>query len=319
VTAELKPVYLLTGGDRPKIARALERLRDRFGAAAVEILSAADASGEDAVAACNALGLFATSGRLVLVHEVDRWRVGDARAVAEYLKAPTPETVLALVGEEVKKDSALARACAKAGDVLTYDVQRRDLPRWVGEQFTRVGAKADPTACRVLVELVGESPEELALEVEKLATWAAGGEIGEEDVEAMVAPRAETPPWALTDAWGRRDVGGVLGACERSLERGTTASALVWRMGDHLHLVRACRALAAEGVPPLEAAKRLRRKEYPVRKAYGQTEVFDNEELRSAIVRLAEADVAVKGGSRLPDELELERALVDLTRGRAAG
>ena len=28
--AELKAVYLITGGDRPKIARALQRLRTRF-------------------------------------------------------------------------------------------------------------------------------------------------------------------------------------------------------------------------------------------------------------------------------------------------
>jgi hypothetical protein len=35
-------------------------------------------------------------------------------------------------------------------------------------------------------------------------------------------------------------------------------------------------------------------------------------------VRLAELDAAAKGGSRLPADLELERALVDVTRGRAA-
>ena len=35
-------------------------------------------------------------------------------------------------------------------------------------------------------------------------------------------------------------------------------------------------------------------------------------------VRLAELDLALKGGSRLSGDLELERALVDVTRGRAA-
>src|SRR5207248_5741850 len=65
--ADLKPVYLLTGGDRPKIARAVERLRGRFAPEAVESLSAAECGGGDVVAACNALGLFAGGGRLVLV------------------------------------------------------------------------------------------------------------------------------------------------------------------------------------------------------------------------------------------------------------
>ena len=40
VASELKPVYLLTGSDRPKIARAVRRLRDRFGDDATEHLSA---------------------------------------------------------------------------------------------------------------------------------------------------------------------------------------------------------------------------------------------------------------------------------------
>jgi hypothetical protein len=57
-TTELEPVYLIAGGDRPKIQRALRRLRDRVGEDAVEILTAVESTGDDAVAACNALGLF---------------------------------------------------------------------------------------------------------------------------------------------------------------------------------------------------------------------------------------------------------------------
>ena len=44
------------------------------------------------------------------------------KAIAAYLASPAPDTVLALVAAELKKDSALGKACAKAGDVLVYDV-----------------------------------------------------------------------------------------------------------------------------------------------------------------------------------------------------
>ena len=312
---ELKPVYLLSGTDRPKVARALERLRAHFDDAAVESLAADDASGEEAIAACNALGLFGGAGRLVLVRGVERWKAGDAKAVAAYLKSPAPLTVLTLVADGLRQDSPLVRECAKVGDVLIYDASRRDLPRWAAEQLARAGAKADLDVCRTLVELVGDDLVDLATEVDKLAVWAGGDEIRAEDVERLVGARADKPPWALTDAWGRRDVPAVLAACESALER-SAASALVWRMADHVSLVRACRSLAAQGVSPAEAAKQLRRKEFPVRKAYAQAEGYGADELASAVVRLAELDVAVKGGSRLPDELELERALVDVTRGR---
>src|SRR5207245_3541379 len=81
MAAELKPVYLITGGDRPKIQRALRRLRDRIGDDATELVSAHEASGEDAVAACNTLGLLGGGGRLVVVEEVDRWKAADTKAI----------------------------------------------------------------------------------------------------------------------------------------------------------------------------------------------------------------------------------------------
>ena len=62
MATELKPVYLITGGDRPKIQRALRRLRDRIGEEGVELLSANDSDGEDAVAACNSMGLLGAAG-----------------------------------------------------------------------------------------------------------------------------------------------------------------------------------------------------------------------------------------------------------------
>ena len=123
----LKAVYLIAGSDRPKVERAVDRLRSHFDPDAVERLLGTEVGGEETVASCNALGLFGGGSRLVLVVGVDRWKAADAAAIADYLRSPTPETVLALVGDDVKKDSALARACAKAGDVLLYESPRRNL------------------------------------------------------------------------------------------------------------------------------------------------------------------------------------------------
>jgi len=321
VAEELKAAYLLTGSDRPKIDRALRRLRDRFGEDSVERLTAQEASGEDAVAACNAMGLFAAGGRLVLVDAVERWKAPDAKAVAEYLSAPAPDTVLALVGDDLRKDSPLAKACAKVGDVLVFEVSKRELPRWVAEQFARHGVKVSSEACRALLELAGDNPHELAGEIDKLAVWAAGEEVGEEEIELLVAGRADVPPFALTDAWGRREVPAVLAACERILEQSTRSGEihmLLGRLVAHVRRVQACQRLDADGVRPRDAAAELKMHPFAVEKAFAQARNFSVEELREAIVRLSDLDLAVKGGSRLPAELELERTLVAITRSTDA-
>jgi DNA polymerase-3 subunit delta len=325
--AELKPAYLITGTDRPKVVRAVRRLRERIGDEATEALSALEADGDEVAAASNALGLFASERRLVIVENVEAWKAADAAPVVEYLKSPSPETVLALVGDGIKKDSALAKAVAKTGDVLVYDVPRRgtraDVPGWVGKQFASLGVKVDTSVCRLIVDLVGDDLEELAGEVEKLAAWADGEAIGEREVELLVAPRGEVPPFAMTDAWGRRDVAGVLEASERLLSRtaGTPRDALPRIVGvltSHVERVAECQALAAAGVPPRDAAEQLKRNRFYVEKLYEQATNFTPDELRDAIVRLAELDLALKGGSKLPGELEFTRTLVEMTRPREA-
>jgi DNA polymerase III subunit delta len=318
--ADLKPAYLLAGTDRPKVRRALARLRGRFPSESVELLSVDTAGGGDAVAACNALGLFGSEGgQLVVVEGVERWRAEDVQAVAGYLEDPVAGAVLALLAEgPLRAAKGLLDACRRAGQVLIYDVPRpKDASVWVRAEFERLGAAVDSDAARALVEIAGDDVTALAGEVEKLATWAAGEAVGRREVEQLAVTTSETFVWALTDAWGNRDVAGVLAACESLLERRSKEPfSIAAALGSYLGRVRAAQSLSSEGLGAGDVAKRLRIKEYPARKALAYARNYTREELDDALVRLAELDAALKGASRLTAELELERALVEVTRAR---
>ena len=71
-----------------------------------------------------------------------------------------------------------------------------------------------------------------------------------------------------------------------------------------------------QGLSPADAAAKLGMKPYPAQKLFAQIRNFSAAELDDALVRLADLDLALKGGSRLGNDLELERALVDITRPR---
>ncbi|HWE81303.1 MAG TPA: DNA polymerase III subunit delta [Gaiellaceae bacterium] len=318
---ELKAAYLIAGTDRPKIDRAVDRLRRRFGPDSVEILRASDTLGEDAVAACNALGLFASEGRLIVVEGVEGWKADDAKAVTAYLKEPAPETTLALVGGELKKDAPIAKAVhGGKGELLLFEAPKNRLQQWVSEQFSGVhNTKVEPEACRALLELVGDDLYELASEIDKLATWADGERITATDVERLVPARAETTNFALTDAWGARDVAGVLHASEGLLERSgdprsKTIPRVVGILTSHVAKIRRVQALEAQGIAAKDAAVQLRQHPYYVGKLYAQSRRYTSEELRAVTVRLADLDHAIKGGSRLASDLELERALIAITQ-----
>ena len=315
----LKAAYLIFGTNRPRVELAVRRLRDRFGPDAVERLDASDTSGEEAVAACNAGGLFASGGRAVIVDGVERWKAADAKVVGAYLDDPAPETVLALVAEQLRRDSALAKAIGKTGQLLANDVIKKDLPKWVQAQLRERGVAVSPGFAHGLIELVGDDMHELACEIDKLATWAGGEKIGDKDLELLVCPRGEVAPFGLTDAWGRRDASGALAAYELLLERASESrQALLTRLAAllsaHIGKVQACRRLSQQGLGPREAAAQLGMHPYATEKAFAQARNFSEAELRRATVRLAALDLALKGGSRLPSELEFERALIALTQ-----
>jgi DNA polymerase-3 subunit delta len=122
----------------------------------------------------------------------------------------------------------------------------------------------------------------------------------------------------LTDAWGARDVGGVLRATEKMLDRtgdpiSRTIPRLVGSLTKHVRNARSARRLEEEGLTAAEAAQRLGMKPYPAQKLYAQVRNFSERDLDDAVIRLAELDHALKGGSRLANELELELALVEMT------
>ena len=329
----LKPVYLLAGTDRPKIRTALSRLRGHFEEGDVETLSVLDgATGADAAAACNALGLFGSGRRLVVVEGVDGrrnadgrltggWKVADVKALAEHLGQPPPDTVLALVGDEGRKDSPLAKAVVAAkGELLFYEIRRSAWPKWAQEKFAERGAQVAIDACRVLVEIVGESAHALESEIDKIVTWAGGEPITERQIEELAAITADAPVFSVTDAWGRRDVGGALAACEGVFDRSgnpdaTDAIRIQAALAAQVERVRTVQRLAADGLPVRDIVTALKLR-YPimVETALAQGRNYDETELRAALVRLAELDRALKGGSRLSGKLEVQRALADVTR-----
>lgn len=331
-TSELKPVYVILGNDRPKVEVALARLRSRFDPGSIERLIAAGkdgATGSDAVAACNA-GTLLLGERLVLVTEVDGrrdergrlgggWKAQDVEAVVEYLRAPAPGTVLCLVAEELRQDSALAKACRSAGDVLLWEVDRRKVGDWVAKSFAERSVKVEREAVDALVECVGEDKLALAVEIDKLAIWADGEPVGADEVRRIVAPHHEVPPWELTDAWGKHDVAGALTAMEGMLERPDGAArggvaGLAGLLAGHLSKLTRMKALLEAGVRSKDAATTLGLKPYPAQKLARQAEELSVEELRDATTRLARLDHALKGGSRLAPELELQLAVADVAR-----
>jgi DNA polymerase III subunit delta len=313
---DLRPAYLIAGSDWPKVDAAIARLRVHFPEESVEQLSAGGEQPVDVAGACNALGLFG-GRRLVLVRNADALDDDAVAGIVAYLADPAPDTVLALFGgPAITPKHALAVAVAAVGDVRLFDApERKQAADWVVRRLADLGVACSAAVARRLVDLAGDDVGDLALEVEKLAAYCAGAEAKVEDVELLVIPRADVKPWDITDAWGRRDAASVIALATAGVERPDDVGRLIAQLASHVRKVHRAAVLLDGGGSQADVARDLNLKPFPAGKLVGQARSFERDELGRAVVRLADLDLAVKGGSRLDARFELELALAEITGG----
>jgi DNA polymerase III delta subunit len=170
-----------------------------------------------------------------------------------------------------------------------------------------------------LLELVGDDKLVLAREIDKLATWAAGEPLGVEEVQRLATASAEAHPWDLTDALGRRDAGAALEVVESTYARSPRqrtgeAAAFGARVAQHLIRLARMKTMLEAGASVEDAGAKLGLKPFPAKQLAKQTQAFTAQELRGGVVRFAELDHALKGGSKLAPDLEVQLAVADVAR-----
>jgi DNA polymerase-3 subunit delta len=329
----LKPAYLIHGDDHGAIAErraGLRALAERqgAGAASVELLEG-DAATPAGVARALAAMTFALGRRVLLVEGVERFKEAEVeRDLAPALAAMPPDTTVALFAREegrAKAPPAVHEAVRRAGGqvVAQATVKPWELPKWVRAQGARMGLALDAAAARALVVQVGERPQRLLRELEKLALamdapaeLASAGRTGRsvkstggdqaspkhltaDEIERGAARSAQWQAFALADALLAAD------RCEATLsylrlrQQGERLSGLTWLMASRLReaLTLALRLQRGESAAQVRRALRM-----PPRAAdrfMKDVASADPDRLRGALATLADLELNSRGGAAL--------------------
>ena len=212
-TRVFDPVYYLFGEDdflkeqatRDLVEAAAERSTRDFN---LEIRRAGELDAESLDALLSTPPMLAER-RVVVLREVDKLKKGARTLLDRYLARAAKDTVLVLVAPSgVKPDKALsAHATVVEYAPLTGD----RLPRWVSYHAQHaLGRAITPEAVTLLVEAVGGDLAQLAVELEKLASYATTT-IDEHAVGDVVGVRRGESLGDLLDAVAAKDVDAALG------------------------------------------------------------------------------------------------------------
>jgi DNA polymerase III delta subunit len=249
------------------------------------------------------------------VDGVDAWGKADAERAVEAVGQIPPETTLALVAHG-KAPAGLAKAVEVAGgEVLSFDVpSQRELPKVLVADARELGFELEVPAARLLVERLGPRPVRLRTELERLALWAGeGGQVGVEDLEAMVADTSEEAIWTLADAVVAGDEAETLRVAELLVAQGEALPRIVYALAPRLRqALRAATELEA-GKPAGEVAKGLSMHPYAAKMLVSKVKGRTPEDLGSSIRALADLELWSRGGSDYAEgiafTLSLRRAI----------
>ncbi len=304
-------VYLLLGDDEERKARGVEKLRR---GRAVEAFDASAASPQTVVSACNSFDLFG-EGPFVVLRNLDAWNAAQKAVVVDYLQDPADGADLLLLGKKLGARERLLSAVKKNGEV--HDFQQptgRALVKWLVGHAKKLGLDLPEEVAEDLAERVSGDKMRLVREAEKLALYVGDGTATREDVEKLCPPDVQSNIFAFVDALAAGERGRAIELLEALVGTGEPPLRLTFMVRRQFRLVARARALFERGVPQPEVARELKVPPFVARKLSEQLRKLDERDLERALATVLELEGGLKGGNNLRDELQVELAVLKLSR-----
>ena len=300
----------MLGNDEERKKRSVEKLRrDRTTSA----FDAADSRPEEVVSACNSYSLFG-DGAFVLVRNLDAWNAAQKALVVDYLKSPSPETDLVLLGSKLGAREKLLAAVKDAGEVHNFEQPTgKALTKWIVGRAQKQELELTEDVAEFLRDRCSGDKERLVREIEKLALYVSDAPATRGDVETLCPPDLQSNIFTFVDSLAAGDRGRSLQLLEDLISTGEPPLRILYMIRRQFQLVARARALLQRGLPPRELAGELKVPPFVVRKLEEQSRRLDEEETARSLEIILDLERGLKGGEDLDDEFQVELAVLKLS------
>lgn len=258
-------------------------------------------------------------GTVIVVTGAESTSPSLVEDLKRYLRTPDPQICLVLRHAGGNRAKALLNAARAAGapEASCQPITRGDEKvEFAAAEFRRMSVKASPHALRALVDAVGSNLRELASACEQLVDdVAATGDkrVDVNHVDARFGGRIEVTGFRVADVTvaGRADQ--ALSLLRHALATGADPVLLVAALAVK---IRALAKVSTAGRGRSEElASFLGMASWQIDRARRDLSGWNEEGLATAILAVAEADAAVKGGGRDP-VFAVEKAVLTIATAR---
>ncbi len=215
------------------------------------------------------------------------------------LERQAPQVTVAIVARGGDQRRRFFARCRELGRRVAVDHPRTgEMAQWADRFAKDRGRRLDDDARALLLECIGRDLLLLASELDKLvAAVPAERAIGAADVLRVTAPGREHGTFEMTDAVCARDAAGASRLLAQALDEGAQPIAVIGALAAALKPILAGAEFVARGRRPEEAERAIGLNPYQRRAVQQGMRAYRVGELRRALMRLADIDVAIKTGT----------------------
>lgn len=322
MTGPQRAVWLVDGDDPTLVGEAVRALIDDLVGDADRSMALEDHRGDEvdlaAVADACRTPSFLADRRVVVVRDIGRFATEELTPILDYLEDPFDSTALVLAAGGGRLAPKLVAAVKAMGHVTGTAVSGREARGWVRDRIKASKVRLDHHAEALVEAHLGEDVSRLGSLLEVLASaYGEGARLGAGEVEPYLGAAGSVAPWDFTDAIdsGRTEV--ALELLHRLMEAGERHPLVVLTVlarhvqamlrvdGDHI----TTEGQAAEAMGMAKG-----RSTFPAKKALASARRTGPAGVAEAVGLVADAEVALKGGTEWPAELVLEVLVARLCR-----
>ncbi|MEK9157213.1 MAG: DNA polymerase III subunit delta [Patescibacteria group bacterium] len=205
-----------------------------------------------------------------------------------------------------------------AEDVKYFPVpvfSRTECIAWIRARAARLSADMSEQVAGVLFARVGGTGQELAVEIHKLAAYAAGGPITENMIERLVPSRISSDFFAFLDLLPTASPERLTQSLRKELESGTDAFGLFGGLLRQLRVLVGVSSLGMQGVTSQkEIADALALHPFVAQKAISGAKAFSHQALVGALDKAIAWDKRTKSG--ISAEIMVDRLIEELLFAR---
>jgi DNA polymerase-3 subunit delta len=320
---EIAPLYYFHGDEPYLIERGVKLLLNRTVSPDsrdfnLDVFYGKECRGDEIATAGQTLPMFADR-RVVLVKRSGELTAAALEILTEYVSDPSPSTCLIFEGEKIDQRKKFFVEMKKHGNLVEFKrLYENQLGPFIREEAASFGKKLEAQALELLIYLVGNNLQELAAEIEKVATYIGVRDtIKMADIREIVSDTKVDSIFELTDAIGEKDLGKALRNLNTILRDGEAPLMVLAMLTRHFRQLWRVKELCVKGVPSQEIGKAAGINPYFVKGILEQTRNYRISEFKGIFECFFEVDLALKTSGGKPVNL-MECLIMDIC-GKGAG